>query len=133
MSCPECFSGHVSLDEPLGNIEQVYGRRTYVAKPPSGKQPLGIVVIIADAFGMPFVNNQILADHYAALGQYTVYLPDFMDGKNGDGPSFAWLTLSQRRRSSCENDVQHRILLRVHMVVEAVSTYQTGVSAQSAK
>ena len=105
MSCPECFSGHVSLDEPLGNIEQVYGRRTYVAKPPSGKQPLGIVVIIADAFGMPFVNNQILADHYAALGQYTVYLPDFMDGKIHGDASFAWLTFSQRRRSSRQDDV----------------------------
>lgn len=91
----------MSNDKPLGNIEQVYGRQTYVAKPPSGKQPLGIVVIIADAFGMPFVNNQILADHYAALGQYTVYLPDFMDGKTDDshthgGAPVAWLTLPKK-------------------------------------
>lgn len=29
---------------------------------------------------MPFVNNKLLADHYASKGQYLVYLPDFMDG-----------------------------------------------------
>lgn len=101
MSCPQCFSGHVNPGTPLGNIEQVYGRRTYVAKPPSGKQTLGVVVIIPDAFGLPFINNQILADHYASLGQYTVYLPDFMDGKMNDllrrhAASLVWLTNFQR-------------------------------------
>ena len=59
----------------------MYGRRTYIAEPPGGKEPLGIIVIIPDAFGQPFVNNKILADHYASLGQYLVYLPDFMDGE----------------------------------------------------
>jgi hypothetical protein len=34
-----------------------------------------------DAFGLPFINNQILADHYASAGQYLVYLPDFLDGE----------------------------------------------------
>lgn len=110
MSCPRCFSGHVNPGTPLGNIEQVYGRRTYVAKPPSGKQTLGILVIIPDAFGLPFVNNQILADHYASLGQYTVYLPDFMDGETHDlhscdAASLVWLTMLQRQSSSSQNDV----------------------------
>ena len=81
MSCPQCFSGHINPGTPLGRIENVYGRRTYIAEPPDGKAALGIVVIIPDAFGLPFVNNQILADHYASLGQYLVYLPDFMDGE----------------------------------------------------
>lgn len=81
MSCPECFSGHVNPGTPLGSIESMYGRRTYVALPQDGKDPLGVVVIIPDAFGLPFINNQILADHYASAEQYLVYLPDFMDGK----------------------------------------------------
>ena len=81
MSCPKCFSGHVNPGTPLGSIKSVYGRRTYVAEPPHGKQPLGVIVIIPDAFGLPFINNQILADHYASAGQYLVYLPDFMDGE----------------------------------------------------
>jgi hypothetical protein len=41
---------------------------------------LGIIIIVSDAFGMPFINNKLLADHYASQGQYLVYLPDFMDG-----------------------------------------------------
>lgn len=81
MSCPQCFSGHVNPGTPLGRIETVYGRRTYIAEPPEGKPPKGVVVIVPDAFGLPFVNNKILADHYASLGQYLVYIPDFMDGK----------------------------------------------------
>ena len=80
MSCPECFSGHVNPGKPTGNIETIYGLKTYVARPPNNRSPLGVIVIISDAFGMPFVNNQILADHYASAGQYLVYLPDFMDG-----------------------------------------------------
>ncbi|KAF2719749.1 dienelactone hydrolase family protein [Polychaeton citri CBS 116435] len=80
MSCPQCFSGHVNPGTPVGTIEQIYGRPTYVSRPPNGKQALGVLVIIPDAFGLPFVNNQILADHYASAGQYLVYLPDFMDG-----------------------------------------------------
>lgn len=41
----------------------------------------GIIVIVPDAFGWEFVNNRILADHYASAGDYLVYLPDFMDGQ----------------------------------------------------
>lgn len=82
MSCPACFSGHQSTQKPLGSVQKIHGRQTYVARPADGKEPKGIVVIISDAFGMPFVNNQILADHYANGGQYLVYLPDFMDGES---------------------------------------------------
>jgi hypothetical protein len=81
MSCPQCFSGHVNPGNPQGRFETVHGLRTYVAEPPKGKSPAGIVVIIPDAFGVGFVNNQILADHYASGANLMVYLPDFMDGK----------------------------------------------------
>lgn len=54
---------------------------TYVARPPNGMKAKGIIVILPDAFGLPFVNNKLLADHYAEKGQYLAYLPDFMDGK----------------------------------------------------
>jgi len=81
MSCPQCFTGHVNPGTPVGTIETIYGRKTYVARPAEGKAPQGIIVIIPDAFGLPFVNNQILADHYASAGQYLVYLPDFMNGE----------------------------------------------------
>lgn len=80
MSCPQCFTGHVNPGTPKGAFKQVFGRRTYVAEPDEGKEAKGIIVIIPDAFGADFVNNQILADHYASAGPFLVYLPDFMDG-----------------------------------------------------
>ena len=75
------FTGHVNPGTPTGRWATVHGLRTYIAEPAAGKQTLGIIVIIPDAFGVDFVNNQILADHYASATQYLVYLPDFMDGQ----------------------------------------------------
>jgi hypothetical protein len=79
MSCPECFSGHKHFDDPQGRVEVVHGRECYIAEP-KGKPPKGIIIIISDAFGLPFVNNKILADHYSSMGDFKVYLPDFFDG-----------------------------------------------------
>ncbi|KAK4693359.1 carboxymethylenebutenolidase, partial [Lecanoromycetidae sp. Uapishka_2] len=81
MSCPQCFTGHVNPGTPTGRWDTVHGLRTYIAEPAAGEQTRGIIVIIPDAFGVNFVNNQILADHYASATQYLVYLPDFMEGK----------------------------------------------------
>ena len=91
MACPQCFSGHVNPGTPIGRIEKVYGLQTYISDPPDGKPAKGVIVIIPDAFGLPFVNNQILADHYAASAQCLVYLPDFMDGKSNLQISMATL------------------------------------------
>lgn len=79
MSCPQCFTGHVNPGTPTGRWATVHGLRTYIAEPAT-KHPTGIIVIIPDAFGVDFVNNQILADHYASAADFLVYLPDFMDG-----------------------------------------------------
>lgn len=80
MSCPECFTGHIKPSEPKGRTADVHGRKTYVALPDTAAPVKGIVVIVPDAFGWEFVNNRLLADHYAQAGQFKVYLPDFMDG-----------------------------------------------------
>lgn len=80
MSCPECFQGSVHEEETKGEIIKLHGLDTYVARPSSGNPPKGIIVIIPDAFGFEFVNNRILADHYASKGDFLVYLPDFMLG-----------------------------------------------------
>jgi dienelactone hydrolase len=82
MSCPNRFSGHVNQGTPKGREEKVFDRDCYIAEPAAGKEVKGIIVIIPDAFGWQFVNNRILADHYAARGDFKVYLPDFMDGKH---------------------------------------------------
>jgi len=88
MSCPACFTGAVHHNEkPTGKQATVHGLPTYIAEPPNGAAPKGIIVIIPDAFGLPFINNQTLADNYASKGQFRVYLPDFMDGQ----PAPTWM------------------------------------------
>lgn len=82
MSCPQCFSGHINPGTPTGHWETIHGLRTYIAKPADGKDVRGIIIIVPDAFGVDFVNNQILADHYASAADFLVYLPDFMDGRS---------------------------------------------------
>jgi hypothetical protein len=94
MACPDCFRGSVHEGTPRGKIVKLYGLDTYVSDPASNRPVKGIIVIIPDAFGSPFVNNQLLADHYAEKSDYRVYLPDFMAGelllKTGTGK--LWLT-----------------------------------------
>ena len=81
MSCPDCFSGHVHAGTPTGKTTKLHGLDVYVAEPTeSSTPPKGIIIIIPDAFGWEFVNNRILADHYADRGGYLVYLPEFMNG-----------------------------------------------------
>ncbi|KAI6781958.1 uncharacterized protein J7T54_005169 [Emericellopsis cladophorae] len=80
MSCPDCFRGGISPNTPTGTEETIHGLPTYVARPPEGVTPRGIVVFVPDAFGWVFVNNRVLCDVYAKKGSYLVYLPDFMDG-----------------------------------------------------
>jgi hypothetical protein len=81
MSCPACFSGHAHDGQPLGKVEKIDGRATYVAESKQGgSSARETIIIIPDAFGWEFVNNRLLADHYAAKGNFRVLLPDFMDG-----------------------------------------------------
>ncbi|KAJ1323401.1 carboxymethylenebutenolidase [Microdochium nivale] len=80
MACPDCFRGGVTTEHPKGAETKIHGLDTYVAEPPSGTTPKGIIVYITDAFGWRFPNNRVLADHYAQRGGYLVYVPDFMDG-----------------------------------------------------
>ncbi|KAL4950433.1 hypothetical protein BDW69DRAFT_187370 [Aspergillus filifer] len=81
MSCPDCFAGHIHSGTPKGHVTTLHGLETYVSDPDIPKDEVkGIVVIIPDAFGWEFVNNRLLADHYADMGKFRVYLPDFMYG-----------------------------------------------------
>jgi dienelactone hydrolase len=80
MSCPNCFAGHINPSTPTGHVTTLHGLDVYIAEPPENAEPKGIIVIIPDAFGWEFVNNRILADHYAQRGGFRVLLPDFMKG-----------------------------------------------------
>lgn len=82
MSCPDCFSGHQHDGKPAGKMIKLHGLDTYVVEPQDGREVKATIVIIPDAFGIEFVNNKLLADAYAAKGDYRVYLPDFMLGES---------------------------------------------------
>lgn len=81
MACPACFNGTIHDEKPTGTMTTIHGLPVYVAPPPEGKTPKGLIVFIPDAFGIEFANNMILSDKYAA-GGFLVYLPDFMDGQS---------------------------------------------------
>jgi len=81
MSCPDCFSGTIHVGSPTGTVETIHGLPVYVTKPAEGVTPKGLILYLPDAFGWDFVNNRILADHYAQRGEFLVYVPDFMGGK----------------------------------------------------
>ena len=82
MSFPKqcCASGSLHNGTPKGTISELQGLPVYIASPPSNRLPKGIVVILPDIFGWTLPNTRILADNFAAKGDFLVMLPDFMDG-----------------------------------------------------
>lgn len=82
MSFPKqcCASGTLHTGTPKGTVSQLHGLPVYIASPPSNTSPKGIVVILPDIFGWTLPNTRILADNFAAKGDFLVMLPDFMDG-----------------------------------------------------
>lgn len=67
-----CIRGFQWDAEPKGREEKLAGRDCYV----SGSSDAVAIMIIHDLFGWTFSNVRILADHYAAEVNATVYVPD---------------------------------------------------------
>lgn len=88
LPCPDCFKGTKHTGGLRGTATTIHGLPTYVASPPEGVIPKGIVVYIPDAFGWEFINNRILCDHYAERGGLLVYMPDFMNGESLEQSTF---------------------------------------------
>ncbi|PYH92901.1 alpha/beta-hydrolase [Aspergillus ellipticus CBS 707.79] len=130
MSCPDCFSGHVHAGVPKGEVITLHGLNTYVTEPAKGADAVkGIIVIIPDAFGWEFVNNRILADHYADKGKYRVYLPDFMKGNAA--PVWSIETLRAVMRTSSVMDwvtKPYHILCTIYGVVPFLYRNRFGKS-----
>jgi len=70
--------GSIHTGTPTGTITKIAGVETYKASADSftGRA----VLYIHDAYGLPLVNNQLLADTYAKQANVDVYLPDFFNG-----------------------------------------------------
>jgi dienelactone hydrolase len=79
MSCPACFKGSAKDGTPAGKITTLHGRTVYIASPPTITSP-STILYLPDAFGYTFVNNQLLADTYAARTGMPVLVPDVIPG-----------------------------------------------------
>jgi hypothetical protein len=55
--------------------ETIHGLNTYVIG--NRTNPRGTIVMYSDIFGLPLPNNRLLADAYAASGEWLVLMPDF--------------------------------------------------------
>ena len=56
----------------------MHGLDTYIVG--NRTNPRATIVLYSDIFGIPLINNRLLADAYAKTGEYLVYLPDFFNG-----------------------------------------------------
>jgi dienelactone hydrolase len=72
------LQGTIHNGLPLGTTEPIHGLNTYIVG--NRTNPRAIVVVYSDIFGLALPNNKLIADAYAASGEYLVYLPDFFKG-----------------------------------------------------
>ncbi|TRM64852.1 Alpha/Beta hydrolase protein [Schizophyllum amplum] len=77
--CKDCVRGVRWEGTPTGKMEKINGVDCYVATPEGDYPKDKVLLLLTDVFGLPLVNNKLLADDYAANGFKTV-VPDFLNG-----------------------------------------------------
>jgi len=73
-----CIRGSIHTGSPTGTMTNIAGLETYFSKTDNftGRA----VLFLTDAFGLPFINNKLLADTYAKQANVNVYMPDLFEG-----------------------------------------------------
>ncbi|KAK4447156.1 putative hydrolase [Podospora aff. communis PSN243] len=71
-----CLRGFHWGGQPVGRETTVNGQSCYV----TGSSADVAIIVIHDLYGWTFSNTRLLADHYAAEVDATVYVPDFFGG-----------------------------------------------------
>ncbi|RPD64157.1 dienelactone hydrolase endo-1,3,1,4-beta-D-glucanase [Lentinus tigrinus ALCF2SS1-7] len=77
--CDQCFQGVRHEGQPEGKIEKIGGVECYVATPTGDYLKNKVVLFLTDVFGIPLINNKLLADDFARNGYRTV-IPDLFQG-----------------------------------------------------
>ena len=80
MACRDCFRGGIAVGEPKGTITTIHGIETYVAGTPESTTSASTIIYFTDAFGLPLVNNKLLADSYALATGFRVLVPNIIPG-----------------------------------------------------
>ncbi|KAI0339413.1 alpha/beta-hydrolase [Trametopsis cervina] len=94
--CDDCFKGVRHEGEPEGQSVQIGGVDCYVSTPTGDYPKDKVILFLTDVFGIPLINNKLLADDFARNGFKTV-IPDILNGDpivNFGDPSFdinAWI------------------------------------------
>ncbi|KAF7354325.1 hypothetical protein MVEN_01120900 [Mycena venus] len=78
--CTRCVTGTLHQGTPEGKIEYIDGVQCYIATPSGDYPKEKVLLYLTDAFGIPLVNNKLLADGFAREGFKTV----IVDYHNGD-------------------------------------------------
>ncbi|KAJ7610160.1 Alpha/Beta hydrolase protein [Roridomyces roridus] len=77
--CKDCFKGVRHDGTVEGKMETIAGIQCYVGTPTVDYPKDKVILYLADAFGLPLVNNQLLVDDFARNGFKTI-LPDYFNG-----------------------------------------------------
>ncbi|KAJ3552982.1 hypothetical protein NM688_g3861 [Phlebia brevispora] len=77
--CDACFSGVRHEGEPEGVMEKIGGIDCYVATPKGDYPKDKVILFLTDVFGIPLINNRLLADDFARNGIKTI-IPDILNG-----------------------------------------------------
>ncbi|PCH44450.1 alpha/beta-hydrolase [Wolfiporia cocos MD-104 SS10] len=78
--CKDCISGVRHEGEPEGKFEQIGGVECYVATPTGDYPKDKVILFLTDVFGIPLINNKLLADDFARNG-FKVVVPDILLGE----------------------------------------------------
>lgn len=73
MSCEQCVQGNIMSGEPEGTM--IDG--AYFHEGPNKKIA---VILLTDIFGLPLVNNKLLADRFSKELQCDVWAPHYFNG-----------------------------------------------------
>jgi hypothetical protein len=92
-----CLKGDFHKGEPTGEMIQIEGIDTYVAKPDSKTANGNVILFMPDAFGL-HINSKLMMDAYAACGYLTLGVDYFL----GVGTTRLRFIPIQERRSPAQ-------------------------------
>ncbi|KAF7344180.1 Dienelactone hydrolase endo--beta-d-glucanase [Mycena venus] len=72
--CADCVKGVIHDGTPEGKLEVIDGVQCYIATPTCEYAKDKVLLYFTDAFGIPLVNNRLLADAFARNGFKTVIM-----------------------------------------------------------
>ncbi|KAK7045266.1 dienelactone hydrolase endo--beta-d-glucanase [Favolaschia claudopus] len=72
--CEDCVKGVIHDGTPEGKIEYIADVMCYIATPTTDYAKEKVLLYFTDAFGIPLVNNKLLADGFARNGFKTVII-----------------------------------------------------------